>query len=406
MEPTRGKTLLVSGPLEGYAAGFFTWLTALGYAPRSLEAQLRLVRDLSAWLAGKGLQASGLTDEVVSAFVVERRRTRTTMRSERAVAPLLGYLRELGVAAAPGPEAPTTAAATLLESFGLFLSLERGLAPETVHSYLSLVRPFVAAHADRPGVWASLRARDVDSFLVARAVLDCPASLAVRANALRVLLRWMWREHLVAGALPAAVGQVAARGPSTLAPAGFDEDEIARLFAALPEDRLARLRGQAILGLLVRLGLRAGEVAALRLEDLRWRSGVIRVRGKRGRVDELPLPTDVGAALGRYLRTARPSGTGHREVFLGVDAPHAPIGRAAITSLVIRARDRAGIAGPGGAHRLRHSAACSVLAAGGGLAEVAQLLRHEHPGVSSRYAHASPAALAELARPWPREATR
>ncbi len=406
MEPSCGKALLVSGPLQGYAGGFLAWLTALGYSPRSLEAQLRLVRDLSAWLAGKGLQTSGLTDEVVSSFVLERRRMTTTMRSERALVPLRRYLRELGVAPASGPENPSTVAAGLFESFGVFLSLERGLAPETVRSYLSLVRPFVVVHADRPGGWASLRVREVDTFLLARAALDCPGSLAVRATALRVLLRWMWREHLVAESLAAAVGRVAARSSSALVPEGFDEDEIARLFAALPEDRLARLRGQAILGLLVRLGLRAGEVATLRLEDLCWRSGVIRVRGKRGRLDELPLPSDVGAMLGRYLRMARPSGTDHRQVFLGLDAPHAPIGRAAVTSLVVRARDRAGIADRGGAHRLRHSAACSVLAAGGGLAEVAQLLRHEHPGASSRYAHASLAALAELARPWPTEATR
>jgi integrase len=158
--------------------------------------------------------------------------------------------------------------------------------------------------------------------------------------------------------------------------------------------------------LLLRLGLRAGEVASLRLDDLDWRAGVFRARGKRGRLDELPLPIDVGAKLGAYLQQARPAGTGHREVFLGLDAPHRPITSSAVTSVVVRARDRAGIDGPGAAHRLRHTAACSVLASGGGLAEVAQLLRHEHPSASARYARSGLEALAVLARPWPTEPRR
>lgn len=206
--------------------------------------------------------------------------------------------------------------------------------------------------------------------------------------------------------LPDAVGRIAAPSATTLGPAAFDEDEVARLFAALSEDPLARRRDEAMLVLLVRLGLRAGEVASLRLDDLDWRAGVVRVRGKRGRLDELPLPSDVGAKLGAYLKRARPPRTSHREVFLALDAPHGPITRAAVTSVVICARDRAGIEGRGAAHRLRHTAASAVLASGGGLAEVAQLLRHEHPGTSARYAHSSREALTVLARPWPTERAR
>ncbi|EQD46326.1 integrase/recombinase, partial [mine drainage metagenome] len=125
---------------------------------------------------------------------------------------------------------------------------------------------------------------------------------------------------------------------------------------------------------MLRLGMRAGEVASLSFGDLNWRTGIVTVAGKRGRVDELPLPVDVGEALVAYLRQGRPTGTGHRRVFLSIDAPHVPIKAAAVTAMVGRALRSAGIAGSGAAHRLRHTAAMGVIAAGGGLLEAGQLL--------------------------------
>lgn len=402
MERT-SDVLFVEGGLQEHAAGYAAALAELGYAPSSIEAQLSLARALSMWLAARGLTPGLLTDDVVRAFVVERRTVTRRLRSERALVPVLRYLRALGVAPAAAPAVASTPAEMLLQRFGSFLSTEKGLAPETVRSYLSMVGPFVVGHAERLGGWASLTPSDVDEFLVARAATERRGSIVVRANALRALLRWMRREDLVGASLPDAVGRFAAPSSSTIPPAAFSDDEVARLFAALSSDPRVRRRDEAMLVLLVRLGLRAGEVASLRLDDVDWRAGVVRVRGKRGRLDELPLPNDVGTKLGSYLRQNRPSGTAHREVFLTVDAPHGPITGAAVTSVVVHARQRAGIHGTGAAHRLRHTAGCAVLASGGGLAEVAQLLRHEQPGTSARYARSSPEALAALARPWPVE---
>ena len=129
------------------------------------------------------------------------------------------------------------------------------------------------------------------------------------------------------------------------------------------------------------------------------------VVGKRGRRDQVPLPVDVGELVVTYLCEGRP-GSVHRQVFLGLDAPHQILGAAAVSSVVARALDRAGIAGPGAAHRLRHTAACGVLARGGGLVEAGQLLRHSSPQATAVYAKADVTALALLARPWPDGAVR
>jgi integrase len=222
----------------------------------------------------------------------------------------------------------------------------------------------------------------------------------VGVNALRALLRWMWWEGLTSTSFAEVIGSVAA--PTLVGlPRALTRDEFAAVVAALPSAGSSRLRDQAMLALMSRLGLRAGEVAGLRLEDVNWRSGVLTVRGKRGRVEHMPLPVDVGKLLVAYLGRGRPAGVAHREVFLGVDAPHRPLSSAAVSSVASRAFVRARIAGPGGAHRLRHTAACEVLAGGGGLAEAGQLLRHASHSATAIYAKADLAVLAPLARPWP-----
>lgn len=152
---------------------------------------------------------------------------------------------------------------------------------------------------------------------------------------------------------------------------------------------------------MLRMGLRAGEIAGLLLEDIDWRAGLVRVHGEADRVDVLPLPPDVGAAVAAYVVEERPSVAGSRQVFLRSPAPHAGLSVPGVSLMVTAALRRGGVTGPGAAHRLRHTAACGVLAAGGGLIEASQLLRHSQVGSAGIYAKADLPALRTLARPWP-----
>ena len=145
------------------------------------------------------------------------------------------------------------------------------------------------------------------------------------ANALRALLRWMWRERIVPAALAESVGTFAAP-TGTVVPKALTSDEVTRLRAGASADRTAWLRDEPMLALMWRLGFRAGEVASLQLDDIGWRAGVIVVAGKGGRRDLVPLPVDVGELVVAYLRGGRPE-SAHRQVFLGLDAPHQILGR-------------------------------------------------------------------------------
>ena len=394
----------VYGPLEGFAEGFRVELAGSGYAWCSVEAQIGLMKHLSGWLGSQGLTADDLTTQVTARFLDARRQSHSFLRSPKALIPLLDYLRGLGAALLPPADSVTTPAQVVEQRFARYLSTQRCLAPQTVGSYRCQVRPFLARHARADGGWA-LTARQVTDFITDRSVGQRPRSVAVGANALRALLRWMWREQIVASELADAVGSVAAPTGTTV-PRALSAGQIADLFTALPAAGPVRLRNEAMLALMYRLALRAGEVASLRLEDIDWRAGVLTVRGKGGRYDQLPLPADVGKLVAAYLRHGRPVATAHRQVFLGVDAPHHPLAGSAVSSVASRALARAGIAGPGAAHRLRHTAACGVLAAGGGLVEAGELLRHASSAATAVYAKCDLTTLTTLARPWPVGGTR
>ncbi len=390
----------VCGPLQEFEEGFRGELTGRGYSWVSAEAQLGLMKHLSSWLESRGQSAGELTPEVVAQFMATRRRVHSHLRGPRALVPLLGFLREQGATPMPTVVVAVALADVVAERFAQYLSLERGLATATVRSYVSQVRPFLAEHVADDGRCGSLTAQQVAAFVTGRATGQRPRSVQVGANALRALLRWMWREQMVPELLADAVGSIAA--PTlTSVPKALSSEQVCDMQVALPADGPIRLRNEAMLTLMWRLGLRAGEVAALTLDDIDWRSGVVTVLGKGGGREQMPLPVDVGKLLADYARRGRPVGNAYRQVFLGVDAPHRPLRSAAVSSVASRAFARAGITGPGAAHRLRHTAACGVLAGGGGLREAGQLLRHASPAATAIYAKSDVVALTALARPWP-----
>jgi integrase len=218
---------------------------------------------------------------------------------------------------------------------------------------------------------------------------------------LRALLRYLYVEGLVPEALAGAVPSVAHWQLASL-PKALGHGQVARLLRSCDRRTGVGRRDFAIITVLWRLGLRAGEVARLSLDDIDWTTGEVVVRGKRRREDRLPLPADVGEALVAWLRRGRPA-SGRREVFLRVRAPIVALSAGGVTAVVRQACRRAGMP-LCGAHRLRHTAATELLRAGGSLAEVGQVLRHQESATTSLYAKVDRRALGAVVRPWPGEA--
>jgi integrase/recombinase XerD len=293
----------------------------------------------------------------------------------RALQPLVGYLRRLGVVAAPAAVVPASPVERLLARYRDYLTVERGLAKATVELNVRMVRPFLLkrAKAKEDGLdLHQLTAGEVVAFVLAQG-RQRPRSVQRIVTALRSLLGFLYVEGIIAQ--PLACDQRTPTGRRDL----------------------------AILTLLVRLGLRAGEVAALTLDDIDWRRGEFTVRGKGNRHDRLPLPADVGEKIVTYLRHGRPAAAQDRAVFVRAQAPYRALTSNAVTTVVVCAGRRAGV-GPVGAHRLRHSAATTMLRCGGALTEIGQALRHVRPLTTAIYAKVDTEALRQLARPWPGEA--
>lgn len=242
-----------------------------------------------------------------------------------------------------------------------------------------------------------LSAADVSQFLAG----ECPRRSVSGARdvikGLRVLLRYLHIAGLIAAPLQWSLPSVAHRRYRTL-PIGLEPAAVRRLLASCDRRRTIGRRDYAVLLLLSRLGLRAGEVAAIRLEDVDWRRGELTVRCKGSRLERVPLPVDVGEALVSYLRR-RPRSE-HRELFLCVRAPRGPLSALAVSGIVHRACKRADVP-PVNAHRLRHTAATELVRAGASLPEVAELLHHRQLATTAIYAKVDRRALRALARPWP-----
>jgi len=237
----------------------------------------------------------------------------------------------------------------------------------------------------------------VSSFLAR----ECPRRSMSGARdlvcALRSVLRYLHLAGLTAVPLVWAVPSVADLRDRTL-PRGLDPAAVRRMLASCDRRTLTGLRDFAILLLLSRLGLRAGEVAAITLDDLDWRAGLLLVHGKGSREDALPLPVDVGEAIVAYLRR-RPR-CECRALFLRVTAPRQELSRCTVAWVVRAACDRAGLPRVG-AHRLRHTAASQMLQAGASLPEIGQVLRHREAKTTAIYAKVDHRSLGTLARPWP-----
>ncbi len=396
----RGTGVAGAGGLAGYLAGFREELSGCGYGPPRLGAHLELFADLCRWVEREGVGLPELGSDRVAAFLDDRRRRgQKDLISRTGARPLVGYLVRAGAIPGQGFVVPGGPARAVLERYRRYLETERGLTAQTVERYVGLAGRFAAA-LERKGVigWHRVRARDVTRFLLG----NCPARRGGHAPdtvpALRSFLRFCHLEGVIPLRLDGAVPPVAGQRMSPL-PKGISDGELDRLLRSCDRQCARGRRDYAILSLLSRLGLRAGEAAAMVLEDLDWRRGELVVHGKARRDEALPLPADVGEAIAGYLRSGRPQADS-RSVFLRCYAPRRGLSAPAVTGIVYDACDRAGIPRIG-AHRLRHTAASQMLAAGASLGEVGEALRQRSAATTAIYARVDRARLAALARPWP-----
>jgi integrase len=291
-----------------------------------------------------------------------------------------------------------------LERFNAHLDAVCGLAPATRTSRRMWVGKFlVDRFGSTPVELDRIKPGDIVEFMVRPTNRYKPGTAQVLGCALRSYLRF---RALNCGdrveALVAAVPRIAQWRLATV-PKHLTSDQIARFLGAFDRHNASGQRAYAMARCLLDMGLRAGEVAAMQLDDLNWREGTLIIgRGKSRRADVLPLPVPTGRAIIQYLRAARPP-RANRAVFVRHRAPlDAPITAEFVRGAIRRAFARCGLVGQyTGTHVLRHTAAMRMRCAGASLKEIADVLRHRSLDTTTIYSKVDLARLTAVAAPWP-----
>jgi len=394
------------GSAAPYLEGFAVQMASVGYPLSTIRGYLDSAIHFGGWLEARGLDFTDINEEAIKAFGAHRCECPGRRRQERVsraytarVQRFADFLGQHGaIGAIPGSTAQTPSA---LSPFRDWLLRHRGLVMPTVERHERLITRMLPALGADAGEYnaASVRSVILDQIRGCR-----PAHVKKIVGSLRVYLRFLATNGACQPGLDHTLPTVAEWKLSSL-PRYLDAQQVARLVDSCRKDGQQGLRNRAIVLLLLRLGLRAGDIASIRADDIDWQEATLLVRGKGRRDVRLPLPQDAGDAVLDYIERARPQVAIDR-VFLCLTAPFRPLRSGMIVSGIVRvALRRAGIENPPshGANLLRHTAATMMLRAGATLDEIGTVLRHKSPDTTAHYAKVDIATLQQIAQPWPKE---
>ncbi|HKM72738.1 MAG TPA: tyrosine-type recombinase/integrase [Stellaceae bacterium] len=393
---------LRSGPAAEHLDGFADWLHRHGYRPASVDSIFRSLASWTDWMQSAGFTVhdcpAGLAAcaaELQAGGRVRYRRGPNN-HSLASAALFIRFLQVYGVLPPPAILASPTDLWPLIGEFRSWMRQHRGLTETTLDVYQPIITELLTALGGDPRLYT---AEVLRGFALERARRHGLQRAKTVVVAVRAFLRFLGATQQCTPGMQYAIPGFASWQLSTV-PRFLAADDVEQVIASCPADGNGP-RDKAVLLLLARLGLRAGEVARLRFADIDWTKGLLTVSGKARRQEKLPLPQEVGDALLHYVRQSRPP-LRTAEVFTTVVAPVRPLTRAAVTHIVRAALRRAGIKAPiNGAHVLRHSAATAMLRQGASLAGIGAVLRHRSPRTTAHYAKVDLGLLSEITQPWP-----
>lgn len=374
------------------------WFAAKGYSPGSAAGAVNLAQRLSAWMQEAGAGVGDINEDLLDRFVTaEGSRDRPCSSVKRWMGALRRFLATAGYLGAAGAnEEQLTPTQAAVAEWCTWMRVQRGLTEKSVARYCYYAAGLLDAVTATDGSvrWDRLNTSVLNAYVADR---GRPYGVVARAHivgSVRCLLRWALSSGRLDRDLTAGI--LKPPGTKRSVPRGVAAEQVAALLAVCDPATAIGARDRALVLMMVRLGLRAGEAARLMLDDIDWASGQMRVTGK-GREHVLPLPIDVGQALEAWLRLRPPALD--RAVFVRTMAPRQMMTASGTSGVIARLSGLAGI-DPIYAHRLRHTAAMDVLAAGGTLTEAKELLGHVYTVTTMTYAKVDLASLRELVVPF------
>lgn len=401
---------IITGPLGPYCDDYLSWLEKAGYSRLGIRRHMQAMDRLGCWLRSRRLSVADIDEQVIEHFVCSFHRIRSPRYISGRAPEIVGavhrlaqFLWQRGVANPHSSNAPTTPASRWLMSYEKYLRQVHGLSAGTRTIYLRYARRFIGTLGGEGELdWSTLKAETVTEFVRTEAGRLKPCACRGPVTATRAMLRFLLTSGVILPGLLGAVPTVRQWKLATL-PRYLSEEQLACVLDQSKSDNPNGLRDHAVVLLMARLGLRAGEVAHLTLDDLDWAGGSVRIGpGKSATTRQLPISQELAEALLAYLR-ARGSIPNVRWVFLCARPPrHRPLRTAAVTCIAKRVLHRAGVSiDRPGAHVFRHTAATQMLRRGVPFKQIADTLGHRLLETTTIYAKLDIARLAALALPWP-----
>jgi site-specific recombinase XerD len=389
------------GPLSPYLDSFGWRLYECGYSPAVGQGYIRHISYLSQWLEQQDFKDHQLDEHKIRDYMESLKHHKDTVVSSSPYLLFLSYLREKGVIK-KSPPPIRSEIDRIVHEYVQYLLKERGLSESTIPHRRIFPRRFLEKRfGKKPVVLSQLKARDFIQYIEK---LSHEYSALYRSSIVLVLrdfCRFLYLHKYIKEDISVSIPRVP-HWKATRLPHHLKCPDVESILKTCNRNTPKGMRDYAILLLLVRLGLRAGEVRNLMLDDIDWESGEITICGKGSKRNRLPLPQEVGKALVQYLQHGRPP-CSSRYVFIRLRAPHtkfqssSPIGK-----IVERAIKRAGLNPPHkGSHLLRHTFATSLLRHGASLPEIGRMLGHERVSSTLVYAHIDMKNLKKVAQPWP-----
>jgi integrase/recombinase XerD len=404
LDARRVMERLRSGPAGPYIDDFAAWLTAAGYKRTAARGLIRGLERFAHWATRKGLDLGKLDADTVGRYLkylatIGRRKHPCGKQTEDVTSSrrFLSFLRKRGDVSV-SEVSSDQAESSWVGGFREWMLRHRGVRQSTLAAYTRVIEELIGAIGETPEAY---RVNAIRAFVLERTRRYGISKAKQIVTSTRMFLRFLAATKKAPEGLASSVPTVAGWKLSSM-PRFLPATDIDKIIAACDDRTETALRDRAILLLASRLGLRAGDIAALRFSDFDWEEACLRVSGKSRCEVRLPIPQDVGEAILAYLEDERP-GTAGQHAFVKAVAPHGPITSYLVSSVVRRAMDRAGIenAPSRGAHVLRHSAATAMLREGATLHQIGSVLRHQSIETTYHYAKVDLDLLRMVVCPWP-----
>ena len=393
-----------SDPLGKYLDSYAAHLHERGYSWNTGRCKIRLIARFSKWLEDHGVAAKDLTMLQIQEYQNSNNREGRSPQDDRvAIRQFMEFLHTKEILKGSFiAEIRLTASQHLAEVYAQYLRTERALSPGTIAQYKSRIEQFLNHSFGEGSIdLSTLRPAAIATFVTMSAVKLSRKGANLVCSALRSFFRYARYQGYIDADLAASVPSVANWASGSI-PRALPREQVLKVLACCDQHTTVGLRNYAILLLLARLGLRAGEIASTQLDDIDWKAGCISVHGKGSNLAQLPMPPDVGEAIALYLRGGRPQSL-CRAVFLTAQAPIAGFARPSAICIIVRnALSHAGInTKRNGAHQFRHALAIELLRTGASLPEIAEVLRHGTLECTAMYAKVDLASLRSMGLPWP-----